>query len=359
MSRPLTLSIDAMGGDHAPGAIIEGCAIARVRHPKVHFLLHGLSGALRPLVDQHTILGDCTSIVAAETMVAMDDKPSQALRRGRGTSMWRAIDALRQGEADVAVSAGNTGALMAMAKFQLKTLPNVARPAIVALWPTTRGQSIVLDVGANIGASCEQLVDFAIMGAAFARVTLGLARPSVGLLNIGTEEIKGNEAVKLAAQTLRAAGDLSFDFHGYVEGDDISTGVVDVVVTDGFTGNVALKAAEGTARLVGTYLRQALTNSLFSKAGAALASGALRVLRTKMDPRSVNGGVFLGLNGIVVKSHGGTDGLGFASAIDLAVDMGKSDLQARIAHDVAQIAPMLPGGSDALAVGGDPVTVAP
>ena len=263
----------------------------------------------------------------------------QALRR-RDTSMSRALEAVKNGEAVGAVSAGNTGALMALAMLHVKRIDGIARPAIAALWPTVHGQSVVLDVGANVGSEARHLVDFAVMGAAFARNVLGLKTPSLGLLNIGAEEVKGNEAVKLAAQTLRESG-LDIAFAGFVEGDDIGAGTVDVVVTDGYTGNIALKTAEGTAKLISHYLRQALSRSLFSKIGAFFAQGAFRILKVRMDPRTANGGIFLGLNGIVVKSHGGTDGLGFAAAIDLAVDMAKQNMVQRIADDMKGVAGLL------------------
>ena len=337
---PLVVSIDAMGGDNAPGSVIDGIAIARVRHPGARFLLHGNAGELERLIAQKAGLVDVVDIRPAPDVVGMDDKPSQALRRGRQTSMWRAIQSVREGEAATAVSAGNTGALMAMAKFQLRPLEGIQRPAIAALWPTMRGQTVVLDVGANVGSEARHLVDFAVMGAAFARVVLGMKTPLVALLNIGTEEVKGNEQVKQAAQLLRDAN-LPIQFEGFVEGDDISAGTVDVVVTDGFSGNIALKAAEGAARLVGFYLQTALKRSWISMLGAAIASGAFKVLRAKMDPRTANGGVFLGLNGTVVKSHGGTDGLGFAAAVDLAIEMTRQDMTNRIAADIAGVAGLL------------------
>jgi glycerol-3-phosphate acyltransferase PlsX len=274
----------------------------------------------------------------------MEDKPSQALRRGRNTSMWGAIDSVAKGRAQVVVSAGNTGALMAMSMFQLRTIDGIDRPAIAALWPTKRGQTVVLDVGANVDSDAEQLVDFAVMGEAFARAILGLERPSVGLLNVGEEEQKGNEQVRKAAQILRNVK-LPMEFTGFVEGDDIAEGTVDVVVTDGFTGNVALKTAEGTAKLITYYLRTALRRTLLSRLGAALASGAFRILRHKLDPRSANGGIFLGLNGVVVKSHGGTDALGFASALDMAIDMARADVIPKIVADRAVVTAPLPTSS--------------
>ena len=339
-SGALVVSIDAMGGDNAPGAVIDGIAIARVRHPGARFLLHGRQGELERLIAGKAGLVDVVEIRPAADVVGMDDKPSQALRRGRETSMWKAIQSVKDGEAATAVSAGNTGALMAMAKFQLRPLEGIQRPAIAALWPTMRGQSIVLDVGANVGSEARHLVDFAVMGAAFARVLFGVNTPLVGLLNIGTEEVKGNEQVKLAAQMLREAN-LPIQFEGFIEGDDISAGTVDVVVSDGFSGNIALKSAEGAARLVAHYLSTSLRSSWLSMIGAALASGAFKVLRAKMDPRANNGGVFLGLNGTVVKSHGSTDGFGYASAVDVAVEMARQDIVNRIAADIAGVSALL------------------
>ena len=319
-----------MGGDNAPQAIIDGIAIAHVRHPKVKFLLHGDHASLQPILLGKPAVKNVAQVVHCDDTVGMDDKPTQALRRGRNTSMWRAIDAVRSKDAHVVVSAGNTGALMAMSMVQLRTVPGLSRPAIAAIWPTIRGQTVVLDVGANVDSDARQLVEFAILGDAYARVVLGLDRPNIGLLNMGAEEMKGNDAVKAAAAALRAPG-VSLRFHGFVEGDDISAGTVDVVVTSGFTGNIALKTAEGTARLIGHYIRSAMARSLFSRIGYIFAKPGFNILRQKLDPRAVNGGVFLGLNGTVVKSHGGTDGTGFATAIDLAVEMAQSDFPVRIA----------------------------
>jgi glycerol-3-phosphate acyltransferase PlsX len=250
--------------------------------------------------------------------------------------MGGAIDSVAANEAQVAISAGNTGALMAIAKLKLRPVAGLSRPAIAALWPTIRGQTVVLDVGANVDTDGRQLVDFAVMGEAYARVVLGLARPSVGLLNVGAEEMKGHDELKAAAAALRDSG-LPLRFHGFVEGDDISAGTVDVVVTDGFSGNIALKAAEGTARLIGHYIRSAMQRSPFSRLGYLLARPGFTILRQKMDPRAVNGGVFLGLNGVVVKSHGGTDAIGFATAIELAIEMGESDFTARIADAMTHL----------------------
>jgi glycerol-3-phosphate acyltransferase PlsX len=303
----------------------------------VRFLLHGDEAVLKPIFARHRVLAQCAEIRHAPGVVHMSEKPSQALRRGRNSSMWNAIESVAKREADVAVSSGNTGALMAISMFRLGVIEGIQRPAIAVIWPTERGQSVVLDVGANAGCDASQLVDFAVMGEAFARAIFGIDRPTVGLLNIGEEEVKGIEPVKRAAHILRASR-LPIEFCGFVEGDDIGAGAVDVVVADGFTGNVALKTAEGTAKLVTHYLRSALKRSFFGRLGAILATGALRALKKKLDPRQLNGGVFLGLNGVVVKSHGSADALGFASAIDLAIDMASSDMLSRISADRAGLA---------------------
>jgi glycerol-3-phosphate acyltransferase PlsX len=263
----------------------------------------------------------------------MEEKPSQALRKGRGTSsMWASLQSVKDGDADVAVSGGNTGALMAMATFCLRPMEGISRPAIAAIWPTLRADIVVLDVGATIGGDAKQLVDFSILGAALARALFDQESPSIGLLNVGTEEMKGHDEVKEAAAMLAKASGEGFVYHGFVEGDDIGKGTVDVVVTEGFTGNIALKTAEGTARQVGTYLRNALKADVFSMLGAMLAGKALNAIRRKLDPRNINGGVFLGLNGIVIKSHGGTDEVGFKSALGLAYEMARSRLIDKISE---------------------------
>ena len=338
MTRDLTVSIDAMGGDAGPGVVVDGIARSVLRHPAVHYLLHGDETELKLLFEKRAKLLPRVEIRHSAERVRMDEKPSQALRRGRNTSMWRAIESVEKKEAHVAVSAGNTGALMAMSMYQLGVLDGIDRPAIAALWPTKRGQSVVLDVGANIASDASQLVDFAVMGEAFARAILGLERPTVGILNVGAEDVKGNEFVRGAAHILRSIK-LPIEFCGFVEGDDIAEGTVDVIVTDGFTGNVALKTAEGTAKLVVHFLRSALRRSFLGRIGGALASGALGALRRKLDPRAANGGIFLGLNAVVVKSHGGTDALGFASALDMAIAMAKADVITKIVADRAAALP--------------------
>ena len=337
MPEPVRISLDAMGGDHGPSVVVPGAALALERHPGTRFLLFGDRAQIEPLLDKHPALKAAAEVRHTDVAVRMDDKPSQALRSGRRTSsMWLAIQAVRDGEADAAVSAGNTGALMAMSKICLKTMAHIERPAIAGMWPTLRGESIVLDIGATIGADAIHLVDLAIMGAAMARIVLGVERPTVGLLNVGTEEIKGVEMVKEAGRILRETNLPQFAYHGFVEGDDIGKGTVDVVVTEGFTGNIALKTAEGTAKQIGEYLRAAMSRTWMAKIGYLFAKQAFDALREKMDPRRVNGGVFLGLGGIVIKSHGGTDALGFASAIDIGYDMAHYELMRTIREMLEQ-----------------------
>jgi glycerol-3-phosphate acyltransferase PlsX len=331
MPQPVRISLDAMGGDHGPSVVVPGAALALERHPNIRFLMYGNERAIAPLVEREPRLKEAVEIRHTDVAVSMDDKPSQALRAGRWkSSMWLAIQAVRDGEADAAVSAGNTGALMAMSKICLKTMAHIERPAIAGIWPTLRGESIVLDIGATIGADAVHLYDLAIMGAAMAHIIFDLERPTVGLLNVGVEEIKGIEIVKEAGRMLREARLPHLAYHGFVEGDDIGKGTVDVVVTEGFTGNIALKTAEGTAKQIGEYLRSAMSRTLMAKVGYLFAKRAFDALRDKMDPRKVNGGVFLGLQGVVIKSHGGTDALGFASAIDIAYDMAHYELMRTI-----------------------------
>jgi len=334
MTRVLTIAVDVMGGDSGGDFVVPGVELALLRQPETKVLLFGDAQVIKQRLEGNPRVTAASKIFHCDVMVAMDEKPSRALRRGRRvSSMWQCLEAVRDGEADFAISAGNTGALMAMARFVLKTMSRIDRPAMAALWPTVKGESIVLDVGASIGADARQLVDFAVMGAAMANSISGLRRPKVGLLNIGVEEVKGLEEVREAGRILRAS-DLPLDYHGFVEGDDVGQGVVDVVVTEGFSGNIALKTAEGTANQIATWLRAAMRRSIWSRIGFLMASSAFKVLRQKMDPRRSNGGVLLGLNGIVIKSHGGTDAQGFAAAIDLGIDMARNNLVARIAADM-------------------------
>ncbi len=331
MALKARIALDAMGGDHGPAVVIPGAALALERHPQIELLLYGNSVEIEPLLKAQPKLAAVSRVVHTDVAIRMDDKPSQALRKGRWkSSMWLAIDAVKKGEADVAVSAGNTGALMAMAKFHLRMMNGISRPAIAALWPTLRGESIVLDVGASIGADAQHLVDLAVMGGAMARVLFDLERPTVGLLNIGVEEVKGLEQVRDAGRLLRELNLRELEYIGFVEGDDIGKGTSDVVVTEGFAGNIALKSAEGTAHQMAGYLRSAMSRTLRARIGYLFARGAFNLLREKMDPRKVNGGVLLGLNGIVIKSHGGTDAEGFAAAIDMGYDMAHFELLDKI-----------------------------
>jgi len=320
VSDTITIAIDAMGGDRAPGMVLKGAEIALQRYPGVRYLLFGVEGEIRPLIAKMPSLGGMVTLYHTSKVVADDAKPSLALRTGRQSSMRLAIDAVADGRADGVVSAGNTGALMAMAKFALKMLPGIDRPAIASFFPTRRGESVMLDLGANIECDAENLVQFALMGDVFARTVLGLVEPTVGLLNVGAEDLKGNNAVRAASARLRLAK-TPIQFYGFVEGDDIAAGTVDVVVTDGFTGNVAVKTAEGTAKLFTEFLEAAFSHSLSARIGYLFARGALRKLRMRCDPRRYNGAIFLGLGGIAVKSHGSTDAFGFANAIGVAIDM--------------------------------------
>ena len=333
MPQKVRIAIDAMGGDHGVPVVVPGAQIALERHPDTEFLIYGDRAQIEPLLAERPRLNAASRVIHTDVAVRMDAKPSQALRRGRhGSSMWLAIDAVKKGEADVAVSAGNTGALMAMATIHLKTRPGIARPAIAAVWPTLRGESIVLDVGATIGADAAHLVELAAMGAAMARVLFDLDRPTVGLLNIGVEEVKGLEPVREAGRSLRENPREHLDYVGFVEGDDIGKGTADVVVTEGFAGNIALKTAEGTAKQIAEYLRSAMSRTWSARIGYLFARGAFRTLKDKLDPRTVNGGVFLGLNGVVIKSHGGTDAEGFAAAVDLGYDVVRYELLEKVSQ---------------------------
>jgi glycerol-3-phosphate acyltransferase PlsX len=337
LKREVIIALDAMGGDHGPGVVIPAAAMALERRPDTRFLLFGDEKALQPLVAQHPKLAERSKIFHCEVAVLMTDKPSQALRRGRRvSSMWRAIEAVKRGEADCTVSAGNTGALMAMARFCLHMLPQIDRPALVAMWPTMRGESIVLDVGASIGADAQHLVNLAVMGAAMARIMLDIQTPTVGLINVGVEEIKGMEEVKAAHRILRDTVFPQLAYHGFVEGDDLGRGTVDVFVTEGFTGNILLKTAEGTAKQISQFLRDAMSATLATRLGYMLSRGAFQALRRKLDPNSSNGAVFLGLDGVVIKSHGGANAEAFAGAIEVGYDMVRHDLLANIRDMIGQ-----------------------
>lgn len=334
-----------MGGDHGPPVVIPGLVRAApwLAERQVRVLLHGDEGMIAPLLDKHALARSLSEIRHTDLVIAMDEKPAQAMRRGKGTSMWNAVEAVKGEQAHAAVSAGNTGALMAISKLILRMAADLERPAIVASWPSLRGVTTVLDVGANVECDAERLVDFAIMGEAFHRAVHGTERPTIGLLNVGSEDQKGHEEVREANLLLRDAG-LSLNYRGFVEGNDISAGKVDVVVTDGFTGNVALKTAEGTARFIGSELRAAFNANLMTKIGALIASTALGLMRARLDPNTVNGAPFLGLNGIVVKSHGGANAAGIASALKVAVNLARSDFAEEIKTNLQQLTAVLESG---------------
>jgi len=331
-----TIALDAMGGDEAPGMVIAGANVAHKRHPDTHFLMFGDNALCGPLLRRFSKVASVTEVVHTEDVVAANAKPSMALRRGRKSSMWLAIKSVADGRANAVVSAGNTGALMAMSKLVLKTLPGISRPAIAGVIPTRRGESVFLDLGANIECGPENLIEFALMGAILARAVLGVIRPTVGLLNVGEEEFKGRNELREVAKMLRSA-DTLFDFHGFVEGDYLTTGTTDVVVTDGFTGNITLKALEGVSQAYSDFLRRSLRSSVSARLGAMLARPAFRSLREKVDPRRHNGAMFVGLNGIAVKSHGGTDAIGFANAIGVAVDIVQQGVNERIISELSTI----------------------
>jgi glycerol-3-phosphate acyltransferase PlsX len=325
-----------MGGDKAPDVVVQGVQIARTRMPHVDFLLCGDEAKLAPLLARAPELQSVCRLRHTEQAVRGDDKPSQVLRNGRQSSMWMAVDAVAQGEAAGVVSAGNTGALMAISKFVLRMLPGIDRPAIAGFFPTERGESVMLDLGANVNCDANNLVEFAVMGEVFARIVLGIEQPSVGLLNVGSEEVKGNDAVRSAAAILRV-GNLAAKFYGFVEGNDIAGGAVDVVVSDGFTGNIALKSAEGLAKLYTRFLREAFSSSWLARIGYLMARPALIKVKLRTDPRRYNGAMFLGLNGIAVKSHGGTDAVGFANAIGVAVELVTHGFNDRIKLEMKRL----------------------
>ncbi len=335
MTMTSRIAVDAMGGDEGVAVMLAGAALARRRYEGMEFLLVGDESRIRDELRQHPELTAASEIVHAADVVHADEKPSQALRRARTTSMGIAIDLVKQGRAGAAVSAGNTGALMAMAKLALRTMPGIDRPALAALMPTLgTNDSVMLDLGANTEVDARNLIQFAVMGAAYARIALDLETPRVALLNIGTEEMKGTESIREASAALREAAHLRLDFRGFIEGNRLSQGDVDVIVCDGFSGNIALKTAEGTAKFVANLLRRAFSSSLRSKVGFLISRPATELLRHHLDPNNHNGAIFLGLNGIVVKSHGGANAVGVDTAIGFAAKTLRDDLNRRIAEDL-------------------------
>lgn len=330
-----TLAVDAMGGDHAPDVVLAGLELAADRHPGARVLLIGDEAVLLSRLKQYPKAAAICDVRHAPTAVPMDMKPTAALRL-RDSSLRMVMDAVANGEAQGVVSAGNSGAMLALAKIVIKTLPGIARPAMAAVNPSARGDVVMLDLGANLGCDARNLVEFAIMGEAFAKAVLGLPRPSIGLLNVGAEELKGDERLRQAADSLRDSV-LSGQFHGFVEGHDITAGTTDVVVTDGFTGNIALKTGEGALKLSAQLLRRVFETSWLTKIGYLLVRPGLERMREWIDPRRYNGAMFVGLNGVVVKSHGGTDADGFASAVDVAMDMVTHHFNDSILERLAQM----------------------
>ena len=336
--KRIVISVDAMGGDRGPAAVVAGMSASADKNPDIAFIVHGDEPELARMIGRRRSLAGRCEIRHAPRIVTMEDKPSQVMRHGEGTSMWSCIESVKRGEATVAVSCGNTGALMALSMIRLRKLPGINRPAIACLWPSRNpgGFNLMLDVGADIRADAEDLLQYATMGASYARNGLNLERPRVGLLNVGTEEHKGRAELKLAHDKIAAAAPTGdFDFVGFVEGGDIPGDRVDVIVTDGFTGNIALKTGEGIAKLIADFLKEAFNATFLSKIAALLALTSLKRLQKRIDPRRVNGGVFLGLNGTVVKSHGSADATGVSAAIKLAFLLAKSGFQDRLAARVA------------------------
>ncbi|MEZ5648239.1 MAG: phosphate acyltransferase PlsX [Alphaproteobacteria bacterium] len=336
MKPAITIALDAMGGDQAPDMVVGGLALARERFPAAHFMVIGNEARIVPLIHKYQLSDRTVTVRHAEQAIPSDMKPSQAVRQSKQSSMRLAIEAVQAGEAGAVVSAGNTGALMAISKIVLRTAPGIDRPAMASFFPSRHGENVMLDLGANIECDAENLVQFALMGKLFAQIVLGLSNPRVGLLNVGSEEMKGHDEVRGAAEILRN-NDVGLEFHGFIEGDDIAAGTVDVIVTDGFSGNIALKTAEGTAKLYTHFLRESFKSSLFARLGYILASRALNKLRVRVDPRRYNGAVLLGLNGIVVKSHGSADALGFATAIGVAIDMAQHGFVQQVRDGLARI----------------------
>jgi len=333
-----TISVDAMGGDRGPAAVVAGISRSAKVNPDIRFILHGPKATLEKLVAKKKPLVGRVEIRDAPDVVSMEDKPSHVMRNGKATSMWSAIDSVRAKEADVCVSCGNTGALMMLSVVRLRKLPGVNRPAIAVLWPSRNAQgfNIMLDVGADIRADEQDLLQYALMGASYARNGMELKRPRIGLLNVGTEEHKGRAELKLAHDLITQNADAAeYDFVGFVEGGDIPGDVADVIITDGFTGNIALKTGEGTASLIGSLLREAFKYSPLSRLAALLAYTSLNRLNERIDPRRVNGGVFLGLNGTVVKSHGSADATGVSAAVKLAFKLSQSGFSEKLAARVA------------------------
>lgn len=336
-NKSITIAIDAMGGDHGLQTTVSGAAKALSRNPNLHFLMFGDELELKRMIALNVNLSNASEIIHTDKVVGARDKPSAALRGGEGTSMRMALEAVSSGKAQVAVSGGNTGALMALAKSTLRTLPGIHRPAIASVFPSASGETIMLDLGANVLVEAEHLVQFALLGALFAKVHMGIQRPSIGLLNVGSEPSKGPDHVRMAAQILSQV-EMPANYHGFVEANDIMASTVNVVVSDGYAGNIALKASEGMAKFTGRLFKESLAGDPLSKLGAALSFFGLRRFKSKLDPRMHNGGVFLGLGGLCVKSHGGSDAFGFSTAIGLAAEVAGAGYIDQLAQELANLA---------------------
>ncbi|MCQ0093225.1 phosphate acyltransferase PlsX [Roseovarius sp. M141] len=346
-NRRTVISVDAMGGDAGPASVVAGIAASAQKNPDIAFILHGPKAELAPLVARHRELAGCCELRDAPGIVTMQDKPAHVARHGKDTSMWSALESVRAGEATVCVSCGNTGALMLMSVLRLRRLPGIYRPAIAVMWPSRnpQGFNLLMDGGADISADAKDLMQYALMGASYARSGLGVSRPRIGLMNVGTEEHKGRSELREAHDLISAhARGADFDFVGFVEGRDLPGDTVDVIVTDGFTGNVALKTGEGTATLIADLLREAFQYSILSRIAALLAYPSLRRLKKRIDPRRVNGGVFLGLNGTVVKSHGAADATGVSAAVKLAFKLAQTGFSEKLAERVAKATLMAQDG---------------
>jgi glycerol-3-phosphate acyltransferase PlsX len=331
--KKVVIALDGMGGDHAPKSVMLGADIAHKKYPEVRFLIFGDEAVLKPYLDEYPSLKSVVEIIHTSNKVASEDKPATALRNSKDSSMRLAIEAVKDGNAHAIVSSGNTGALMAIAKIVLRTLPEIDRPAITCLMPNRQGQSVMLDVGANAECTAENLFQFAIMGNAFAKVVLKLVSPKIGLLNIGSEEVKGNDTVKAAAVKIRESK-VPLNFYGSIEGNDIAEGIVDVIVTDGFSGNISIKTAEGTVSIYKSFLKQAFGSNIIAKIGYLLARNSFKKLFGRLDPRLYNGAMFVGLNGIVVKSHGSSDEIGFANAVSVAIELASHNINEKIADEI-------------------------
>jgi glycerol-3-phosphate acyltransferase PlsX len=336
MSDIVRIAIDCMGGDDAPNIVIKGAMLAYEQNQNIEFIFFGNSEIVSPILDKFPKLRNNSKFVHSSDVILADDKPSIALRKGKNSTMRLAIDCVKEGRADVAVSAGNTGALMAISKIVLRPLPSIDRPAIVTSIPNERNSgTVLLDMGANVECDSDVLFQFAIMGHAFAKISLNIKNPKIGILNIGSEDLKGNDAVKNAAILLKES-DLADAFYGYVEGSDITKGTVDVVVTDGFTGNISLKVIEGTAKMITNIIKKSFSRSILSKLGYLFARKSFAIAKNMMDPRLHNGAMLVGVNGVVVKSHGGTDDIGFCNAINVAISLVRNKINDKIINELKE-----------------------